>query len=321
MEAPGLGLETLSTERRKRQAEKLAAAPAYRIDYAWAAYDTMPSLRWSSDFENALEERSELREKYQRAGFSLLPWKIFGALPHDRKKSSILCWNQGNRPSCSLHGAAHAFQAAELISIALGAPIYFDSVNPIYNYFLGRGGNYAGGLDLLTVADEINVRGLFPVSAVGEDNISVTKEGLAKEEEAKKHQAGLVSIEDDFIEKILLVCRGLGAVCFGSGVYPTAAARDGNGLRVMSSFGRGGHAQAFFGYQKIGSEEYVWNQNSHGDRYGSTPNEPASGAWVTRRELEKYCRDMAAYGYPLAVYAEGEPIADVLANTFQLPRI
>lgn len=316
-----LGLNPLSDERKLLQAKKLEAAPAYRIDYAWAAYDSMPSLRWSSDFEDVLAEKNELREKYEHAGYSLLPWKIFAALPHDRMKSSILCWNQGNRPSCSMHGAAHAFQAAELISIALGAPIRYDAVNPIYNFWLGRGGNYAGGLDLLTVADEINVRGMFPVSQVGEDNISVTKEGLAKEEEAKKHQAGLVSIEDDFIEKILLVCRGLGAVCFGSGVYPTAAARDGNGLRVMSSFGRGGHAQAFFGYQKIGSEEYVWNQNSHGDRYGSTPNEPASGAWVTRRELEKYCRDMAAYGYPLAVYAEGEPIADVLANTFQLPRI
>lgn len=316
-----LGLNPLSDERKLLQAKKLEAAPAYRIDYAWAAYDSMPSLRWSSDFEDVLAEKNELREKYEHAGYSLLPWKIFAALPHDRMKSSILCWNQGNRPSCSMHGAAHAFQAAELISIALGAPIRYDAVNPIYNFWLGRGGNYAGGLDLLTVADEINVRGMFPVSQVGEDNLSVTKEGLAKEQEAKKHQAGLVSIEDDFVERILLVCRGLGAVCFGSGVYPTAAAKDGSGLRVMSSFARGGHAQAFFGYRKVGQTEYVWNQNSHGDIYGKTPNEPESGAWVTRKQLEMYCRDMAAYGYPLAVYAEGEPIADVLANTFQLPRI
>ncbi|MBO7679796.1 MAG: hypothetical protein J6S75_09020, partial [Thermoguttaceae bacterium] len=130
----------------------------------------------------------------------------------------------------------------------------------------------------------------------------------------------LVSIEGDYVERIFAVCRGLGAICFGSGIYPTAAATDGSGLRVMSAFARGGHAQAFFGYQKIGREEYIWNQNSHGDRYGSTPNEPASGAWVTRRELEMYCRDMDAYGCPLAIFAEGEPIGDVLANTFTLPR-
>ena len=29
----------------------------------------------------------------------------------------------------------------------------------------------------------------------------------------------------------------------------------------------------------------------------------------------------ANYGYPLAVYAEAEPIEEVLANTFQLPRL
>lgn len=316
-----LGLIPLSEERQKLQAAKLAASPEYRIDYAWSAFDSMPSLRWSSDYEDLLAEKSALREQYERAGYSLLPWHIFGALPNNRKKSAILCWNQGNRPSCSLHGAAHAFQAAELISIALGAPIMFDSANPIYNFWLGRGGNYAGGLDLLTVASEINERGLFTVSMVGEDNLSVTQEGLAKEPEAKKHQAGIVTIEDDFVERIIQVCKGLGAVCFGSGVYATAAVEDKNGMRVMSSFSRGGHAQAFYGYKVVNGTEYVWDQNSHGDLYGKTPNEPSSGAWVTRKQLEYYARDMGSYGYPMAVYAEGEPIADVLANTFQLPRL
>ena len=180
-----LGLIPLTPERKTRQAEKLAAAPAYRIDLAWAAYGTMPSLRWSDDFDRLLAEKSELREKYEKRGWSLLPWALYDALPHDRKKSNILCWNQGSRPSCSIHGAAHAFQASELISIALGAPIFYDAVNPMYNFYLGRGGNYAGGLDLLTVADEINERGMFPVSAVGEDNISVTRAGLEQEPKAK----------------------------------------------------------------------------------------------------------------------------------------
>ena len=62
-----LGLNPLTEERKARQAEKLAAAPSYRIDYAWAAFDSMPSLRWSDDFETVLSERSELREKYNKA--------------------------------------------------------------------------------------------------------------------------------------------------------------------------------------------------------------------------------------------------------------
>ena len=159
-----LGLNELTSERRKLQTARVEAAEPYRVDYAWAAFDSMPSLKWSGDFDDLLAERSALREKYERAGWSLLPWRLFDALPHDRKKSGVLCWDQGSRPSCSMHGACHAYQAAELIAIALGAPIYFDSVNPIYSFFLGRGGDYAGGLDLLTVAEEINGRGLFPVS-------------------------------------------------------------------------------------------------------------------------------------------------------------
>ena len=316
-----LGLLPLTEERKKLQTARLDAAPSYRLDYAWTRYDAMPSLRWSGDFYALLAERSELRERYEDAGYSLLPWRLFDALPHNRKKSSVLCWNQGNRPSCSMHGAAHAYQASELITIALGAPIYFDSVNPIYNFYFGRGGNYNGGLDLLTVADEINGRGMFPVSCVGEDNITCTREGLAKEPEAAKHQAGLVSIEDDFIEKIIAVCKGLGAVCFGAAIYPTAASKDNNGMRVMTSFSAGGHAQAFFGYRKIGGTEYIFNQNSHGNIYGKTPNEPESGAWITRKELERYCRGMSNYGYPLAVFAEGEPLGEILPNTFVLPRI
>lgn len=316
-----LGLLPLTEERKTRQAEKLAAAPAYRIDFAWAAYGSMPRLRWSSDFDAMLAEKNELREKYERAGWSLQPWKIYDALPYDRKKSNILCWDQGTRPSCSMHGAAHAYQASMLVSIALGAPIFYDAVNPIYSFYLGRGGNYAGGLDLLTVADEINERGMFPVSAVGSDNISVTKEGLTKEAEAEKHQAGLVSIEDDFVEKIITVCKGLGAVCFGAAIFPTSATKDKNGVRVMDTFARGGHAQAFFGYQKVNGVEYVWNQNSHGNIYGKTPNEPESGAWVTRKQLEQYSRGMDSYGYPLAVFAEGEPLGDILPNTFVLPRV
>jgi len=316
-----LGLLPLSSERKALQAEKLAASSAYRIDYAWADYDEMPSLRWSSDFEAMLEERSELREKYTEAGFSLFPWHLFWALPNDRKKSGILCWNQGNRPSCSMHAAAHAFQASELMSIALGAPTLYDAVNPIYNFYLGKGGSYAGGLDLLTVADEVNKRGMFPVSSVGEDNISVTKSGLTKEPEAKKHQGGIVTIEDDLVENIIKVCRGLGAVCFGSGIYFTAATKDSNDVRVMTNFSRGGHAQAFYGYKRIGKTEYVWNQNSHGDIYGKTPNEPESGAWVTRKQLEMYARDMSNYGYPMAIYAESEPMTDVLPNTFIIPKL
>ena len=42
---------------------------------------------------------------------------------------------------------------------------------------------------------------------------------------------------------------------------------------------------------------------------------------MTRKQLEMYARDMANYGYPMAIYAESEPMTDVLPNTFIIPKL
>lgn len=315
--ALGLGLDPMSPA--LAAAQTRAAADAVTLtEYAWEAQAGMPVAKWDAAFDARLAERAELAEKYRRAGYSLLPWKVFRSLPPALKRGEVFAWNQGSLPSCSMHAAAHAYQCATLTAMALGAPLFYDSINPIYPFYWARGGNYAGGLTLFETGDWINTMGLLPVSLVGADNQRVTRDGLAKKAEGEKWQAGLVYLEDDLVEKIFSACRGLCAVCFGSGILYTRSETDSRGVRVMAGMTSGGHAQCFVGYREEGGEEYVFNFNSHGNIYGG---DAPFGAWVTRRHVEAYARDMAIYGLPFVVFPEGEfRRGAALFNDFELPR-
>ena len=302
-----------------------AASDAVTLgEYSWADGGDMPVLKWDSFFTDRLAERSELREKYERAGYSLRPWDILRSLPRCAYGSDVYCWNQGSLPSCSMHGAAHAYQSAELVAIALGSPLRYEALNPIYSFYWARGGNFAGGLSIWDTAETANRDGFLPVSLVGDDNTSVSSEGLKLRDRGTQWQAAVMWVEDDPVESIISACRGLCSVCFGSGSYYSGCTVDGNGVRVMSGRARGGHAQCFTGYLIAGGEEYVFNLNSHGPIYtaGSDKTLPKSGAWVTRRQLEVYARDFEAYGYPFVVFPEGEFRREPsLANDFTLPRL
>ncbi len=281
---------------RRRALEKAASEAVSMPEYLWERQSEMPVIKWDARFEKWLERRTELAGKYASFGFCLHPWEIFRALPESAKRGRVFAWDQGDLPSCAMHGAAHAYQCASLTSIALGAPLYYESFNPIYPFYGARGGNLAGGLDLWTAADWVNRRGMLPVSLVGEDNRRVRREHLRRMDEGKKWQGAIVLIEDDFARKILRACRALCAVS-------------------------GGHAQCFAGWRRVNGTEYVFNLNSHGPVYGrSAEGEPESGAWVTEEHLELYCRDMEVYGFPYIVFGEGEfRRASALVNEFPLP--
>ena len=74
-----------------------------------------------------------------------------------------------------MHGAMHSAQASILVDIAFGAPRRYDALNPIYPFFVARGGNLAGGLDLAETAEQLNRGGAYPASEVGEDNTSAPR--------------------------------------------------------------------------------------------------------------------------------------------------
>lgn len=315
------GCLPLNNEQRGRLVT--AAANAVSMpDYLWREEGEMPVLKWDQHFDEWLDHRIALADLYRDRGYSLLPWSVFDALPDTAKHSQIFAWNQGTVPSCSMHGAAHAYQTAMLTAIALGAPLFYEAMNPIYSFYGARNGNLNGGLDLWTAADWINRNGMIPASIAGEDNQSVRQENLKFLDRGKKWQAGIVLIEDQFEEKIVRACRGLCSVSFGSGRLFMSSYTDRNGVKVMDGIRQGGHAQCLTGYRKIGNSDYLFNVNSYGNIYGvSDEGEPACGAWLGREQLRVYTEDMAVYGFPYLVFCEGEFRREPsLTNEFELPR-
>lgn len=315
-----LGLEPLSP--RHRDLQKAQAASAVSLpEYSWQFQSGMPVIKWDATFDRWLDRRIALAEKYAAAGYSLRPWDVFRVLPAKAKRSEIFAWDQGSVPSCSMHGAAHAYQCMTLTSIALGAPLYYEAFNPIYPFYAARGGNLAGGLDLYTVAEWVNEKGLMPASLVGDDNLHVSRAKLSKMDDGVKWQAGIVLLEDDFDERIRRACRALCSVCFGAGHFYSRSKVDRRGVRVMDGRSYGGHAQAFTAWMEVDGEEYVYNLNSHGDIYRSENGEPENGAWVGTGTLGRYATDMERYGLPFIPFVEGELRRDsALVNDFELPR-
>lgn len=316
------GCLPLTTAQLKAQARKIESAVSFP-QYLWKNEAEMPILKWDELFERWLDSRIELAEKYRKKNLCLLPWEIYKSLPVSDRKSEVYAWNQGSLPSCSMHAAVHAYQTSLLTAIALGSPLSYKAFNPIYPFYIAKGGSLAGGLDIFTTAEQSNEGGFYPVSAVGGDNLHVDRRKISEySETAKKFQSGIVFIEGDYEKKIVKACRALCSVCFGSGRFFTSARTDENGIKIMSGISYGGHAQCFTGYRRIGEEEYIFNQNSWGDTYGqSDEDEPASGAWLGAGERAVFWRDIENYGQPFIVFVEGELRRDAaLYNEFALPK-
>lgn len=308
----------LSESELKRNLEVAASAVSVS-EYTWREDGEPPVISWDSAFEELVTERIKFADEFARRGICLWPWRVFDSLPKERKLGGELVWSQGMIPSCSMHGAAHGFQFMNLVEIAMGAPICYVPLNPIYAFSEARGGDLSGGLTLLEAARQVNERGMYSAVLVGSDNKSVDKHLLEKNRwAAKERQAAIVFLEDDFVERIFRAARAGFFVVFGSGTVYTGAGRDKNGVKVMKGTTRGGHAQCLGAWREVDGTEYVWLQNSHGEIYGKgDEGEPESGAWLDRAGVGVLARDMESYGLPWIPFPE-EPSrgGEVMMNEF-----
>ena len=210
-----------------------------------------------------------------------------------------------------MHGAMHSAQASMLVDIAMGAPRRYDALNPIYPFYIARGGNLGGGLDLAETADQLNRGGAYAASEVGEDNTSAPRDWRMYRAGAAQRQAAIIYIEDNFVEKIFRAARAGFHVTFGSGVYYNKSKTDRNGVKVLYSEGYGGHAQSLGSWREVGGTEYVFLTNSWGDAYGSSgEGETASGGWLDKDGVAVLARSMPNYGAPFIALYENPEIAD-----------
>lgn len=319
-----LGCNPISPKNRELQKARIAGARSF-TQHVWREDGQPGTFAWDAAFEEILDQRTRLADRYRDAGICLFPWQVLMSLPKGRKLSERFYWNQGSIPSCSMHGAMHSAQASILTDIALGAPRRYDALNPIYPFYLARGGNLAGGLDLAETADQLNTGGAYAVSLVGEDNTHTPRDWRMFRDSATQRQTAIVYLEDDLVEKIFRACRAAFHITFGSGLYYNEAREDENGVKVLYSTGHGGHAQSLGSWRELNGKEYIFLTNSWGDTYGaSDEGEPACGGWIDKDALAVLARSMPNYGAPFIALCENPakaPEARILEKyTIPFPR-
>lgn len=294
-----------ATEAEKRAvAAAIAGADSFR-EYTWSRDGQPPIISWDQDFENLIDKRAGIISDLEKRGICTYPWAAMAAAPERRKKSDIFYWNQGSLPSCSMHGAVHAIQGAIITEMALGASIDYDALNPIYPFYIARGGNLAGGLSIYETAETVNKTGMLSVTEVGANNIDPPRDAFKHSEESAKRQAAIIFIENDYTNKIFRAAAAGLYVVFGSYTIYTSAKIDGNGVKIGGRTTRGGHAQSFGSWRKRGGEEYIFITNSHGEIYeGGTEGDPPNGCWLTRGQVDQVADSFSTFGPPFIVLPE-----------------
>lgn len=282
----------------------IAGADSFR-EYTWSRDGQPPVISWDDDFEDLIDRRAEIIRDYAALGICVYPWQVLAALPAGRKKTDRFYWNQGSNPSCSCHAAVHAIQAAELVAMAMGAPLIYDALNPIYPFYLARGGNLAGGLSIYDTAETANTRGMNAVSEVGDNNLDPPRDAYDHAAESARRQCAIVYIDRDWTDRIFRAAAAGFHIVFGSFVIYTSSRIDRNGVKTGYRQTRGGHAQTFGSYRKTAGTEYVFLTNSHGDIYrDSNEGDPAAGIWLTRGQVDEIADSFDNFGPPFIVLPE-----------------
>lgn len=274
-------------------------------EFTWSRDEQPPIISWDLAFERLIEKRTAIISDLTKKGYCPYPWAILNALPSRRRLADFFYWNQGNLPSCSMHATSHAVQGAILTEMFLGAPLVYDALNPIYPFYLARGGNLSGGLSIYETAETVNKTGLNAVSEVGADNTHAPRDARQHAEESARRQSAVVYIEDDYTDRLFRAAAAGFHVVFGSYRIYTSSRIDENGVKVGYRTTRGGHAQSFGSWRRTGGEEYIFITNSHGEIYRETnEGDPPNGCWLTRDQVEEVASSFDVFGPPFIVLPE-----------------
>ena len=281
-------------------AQAAAVKSAVPLKYLWDNPDDQPVVADDTEFQNWVDERIRFFDALKKKGYRLFPWIIDANLPAKWRRSEKLVWNQGPIPSCGSTATAHALEYYTLLSIAEGNPVEYTAFNPMYAHYGATGGWTNQGVTMFQSGELLNQTGAFSVEDVGTDNRSTPRDYRAKVPDAAKFRAAIVYIADNTPEMWFRLSRACLPFAFGSAQFYSGASKDRNGISVGSKITTGGHAECAAGcWLKVGSEEYIYIQNSHGDIYSlDETGKPDSGYWVTKEKCELFCSTAENYGKP-----------------------
>ena len=167
----------------------------------------------------------------------------------------------------------------------------------------------SSGQDCVTAGTFVNEKGVYPVGAVGKNNLSTPTDFRQFEAVARENRVAVAFVPDPDPDTVFLLARAGMPFVFGSAQFCTAAERDRNGIAVGRAWTSGAHAEmGAGGYCRAeDGTEYAYVQNSHGDGYerddtGHTP----SGYWLTRDGWSRLTSTMSRYGDPFVVFPRAE---------------
>jgi hypothetical protein len=278
---------------------------------SWEKGGDMPVIKWDAAFEKHLDQRIVALEKIRANGFSWFPWHVLPALSSKFKAGDKLAFSQGARPSCCAHAASFAWHMSTLINLALGQPMHYQPINPLYTWLASKRGSYRGGQSVSVMADWVNSLGNFPISAVGSDNINAPSNYLQHKATAQAHQSGICFIpKDNLVERVFKACRAGFAMFLGNSTAVSGCTVDKNGRRIAKLSGSWQHATNLSCYDKVGSEEYIFWLNSHGSIYKASDamGAPYDGNWMTRSITSSFLSTAAKFGQLAIVIPETVPV-------------
>jgi hypothetical protein len=273
-----------------------------------------PVIRWDSDFEEFIDLRGErVAEMMADKSRCIFPWRVEAYLPSENRGhiDTPLYYSQGKMPSCMGHAADFAYRSSLLSAIALGAPLIYETTNPIVCWYLSKGRSVRGGQSVAAMAEYANKTGHFLTADVGNANTSVPGNYSAGNENAKKHQSAIVFLPgsgETLVQNVICCCRaGLGVALGNSLAVNGVTVKD--GIRLATLGGKWKHATSFCAWMRRGGQDYCFLANSHGKRYkGGSFGEPEDGVWMDTRLMRPFLDASSGYGRPYAVLAESRSI-------------
>ena len=245
--------------------------------------------------------------------------EVFDVEPDDGRDLTehnfFLCSEQSSRwksqciciKNCAGHAGAFAYHMSTLINLALGQAHLYNPVNPTAAWLWSKKGSYKGGQSIISQANAVNVIGNFPMSVIGENNITVPKDYMNHREEAAKHQSGICFMPlDNMVDRVIEVCKSGLALFLGNSTKVADRCASKNGMRIATLSGKWNHATAIGGYVFDGGEDYVFFLNSHGPRYKGADkyNAPLDGVWMNKAILKQFLSTAARYKHPAIIIPE-----------------
>ena len=160
---------------------------------------------------------------------------------------------------------------------------------------------------IMAVSNAVNVIGNFPMSVIGENNITVPKDYMDYHEEAAKHQSGICFMPlDNMVDRVVEVCKSGLALFLGNTTKVADKCAGKNGMRIATLSGKWNHSTSIGGYVFDGGEDYVFFLNSHGPRYKGADkyNAPSDGVWMNKQILTQFLSTAARYKHPAIIIPE-----------------